>query len=236
MAIAIVSHITGASTDSNGFTSASLDTTGANFLVIALAEGNTSDTAISDSKSNTWTELTQQQSLGGKSVVIWYAKNTTVGAGHTFTVAGTTCYPAICVAAFSGVDTSAPFDVQNGATGAGFSLATGSITPGSDNELLISGFEWGTGDAGAATKDLAAFTLLDQVAPVGAISQGVALAYEIQTTATARNLTWSLTSGSDWLAAAIASFKSAAVTFVPEDDSRPLPVQWPDLSVTGIWT
>jgi hypothetical protein len=105
MAIALVSSLT-ATPGGSGGTTAALDTSGANLLILSVSwyTINTANpSTISDSKGNTWTALTRRNSPSGHFAHrLWYATNPTVGTGHTFTVtASADQYPAILVYAFS---------------------------------------------------------------------------------------------------------------------------------------
>ena len=74
MAIALVSRGAGNSIDSNGFTTGALSTTGANFIVIGLCTAD-GTRAISDSKGNTYTALTQfQDSFSDRFYQLFIAK------------------------------------------------------------------------------------------------------------------------------------------------------------------
>lgn len=215
MAIALVTNGTGNSTTSDGFTTGSFDTTGANFLIVGVALSANSG-ALLDSYSNIWTPLTQFADVfNDRWIQLFYAKNATVGSGHTFSWSGTGNFPAICFAAFSGVDTSSPFDVENGNTNTlASSTTTGSVTPGSANELLITALEYDDGNTASIDSG---FTITDQNPHTGFGWTGIAMAYLIETTATAKNPTWSWTSGAN-NAAAIATFKAggAADVLMPQ--------------------
>lgn len=186
----------------NGGTSGAIDTTGATLLVqVGSYQGTIT---FSDSKGNTWVPLTEQNGTGGKSRIA-YVLNPRVGTGHTFTTAGTSVFSGVLAAAFSGADPTSPFDQENGATsGATNSLATGSITPSQDNELIIAGV-WDAGDGGVFSIN-GGFTIAQQNPAAGSNNYGGALAYLIQTTAAAANPTWSDTNA-QMRAATIASFK-----------------------------
>lgn len=203
-AFALIANVQGHSTDNNGFTTSSINTSGADLLVAVVSDAADGST-LSDSKSNTWTKLTPH--TFGTNCVIYYAKNATVGSGHTFTLGGTATTPTLSVSAWSGSDTSAPFDQQNGAVAAGAtSLQTGSVTPTTGNQLIIAGL---TGDANVTRAIDSGFTILDQVGHSGFGFSAAAHAYLIQGTAAAVNPTWSWT-GSENTEAAIATFKAAA--------------------------
>ena len=205
MAYALINHVE-AGLGANGGTTGSIDTTGASFLVLNVSyyDPGTAPT-ISDSKSNTWSALTLQSSTGSSR--LYYCASPSVGTGHTFSANGTGSYPSLQVLAFSGSH-GTPFDQQNGATSAGAtSLATGSITPSEDNELVIAGLVHGDNTAGAVSID-GGFTAYKNAFSSGN-NMGGGIAYLIQTTATAANPSWSVTTSTQ-LAATIASFKAAA--------------------------
>jgi hypothetical protein len=206
MAIALVVSVSAASTNGNAVTTSAIDTTGANLLVLLLGE-YASGTTPSDSKSNNWTALNTY--TGGVTLSrLWYVKNPTVGSGHTFTGGKSTNYPAIAVLAFSGADTSAPFDVQNGISQGSnvTSQATGSITPGSDGEVVVAGGSW-QADTSAASVDSG--MTLQEIKYHTSNSEAAFIAYKVQGTAAAINPTFSWTTSVP-VALSIASFKAGA--------------------------
>lgn len=209
MAYALVTSGSGGSSDGNGFTTGAINTTGANLIVVFLGTGITNTGTVSDSKSNTWTALTKV----GTSVYddrwgqLFYCENPTVGTGHTFSVSGTGNNPCLAILAFSGGTTSS-FDQENGNGGAfppGTSVSTGSITPGFDNEVLVAALLFD--DNNTPTVD-SGFTIAQTVPSVVFGRHGVQLAYLIETTATAKNPTFSWPV-SQRAVAVIASFKAS---------------------------
>ena len=134
--------------------------------------------------------------------------------------------PSLAVKAFSGVQAT-PFDQENGATltSAGTSHQPGSVTPSEANELVVTGI----GFASEATESNV--TIDSSFLPGTMVidvdwSQvtdgdhfGSALAYKIQSSASAENPTWTWT-GSNRAVAAIATFKSIA-TVVPVPHVEP---------------
>ncbi len=195
MAIALVANaaLTG------GQDTSAVNTTGANLIVILIAGG--SDITPSDNKGNTYTGLTIH-SQGGDDSRLWYCYNPTVGTGHTFHQQWS--YECIFAAAFSGVAAS-PFDQENGSNTAGAtSLQPGSITPSEDNCLIVTGLMAGNSNSNHAVND--GFTITNSINGVNGVNYGGAMAYLIQTTATAANPTHSWTS-SVVAALSIASFK-----------------------------
>ena len=206
MAIAYVAGVS-SGTNSGGTTSAGVDTTGADLLVMVVCyfSGAAAPT-VSDSKGNTWTALTAVQSTGGganNKTQIYYAKNPTVGSGHTFTASGASSFASLTAAAYSGCDTAAPFDQQNGTAD---STQPGSVTPTQDNELVVTGLG---GDVATYTSVNGGFTLRNSVGVSAGNYFGTGLADLVQTTAAAANPTWTVNSVTN-SGNVIATFKAAA--------------------------
>lgn len=207
----------GDGTGANGGTSGTIDTTGAD-LIVCVISGDSSaylaDTlGITDSKSNSWTQLTEKRNAGDGGVAIWYSRPTSVGTGHTFSVTGTATYGTILITAWSG-SVATPFDVQNGAAsgGAVTTLQPGSVTPNETNELVIAGIVYDQ-TSGTVSVD-SSFTISDQVNQTSFQYYGGALAYKVQTSVVSDNPTWTISSSA--ASAVIASFKDtpgAATTF-----------------------
>src|SRR5262245_28742353 len=213
MAWTVLTHTAAASGNDSTVTTSAIDTTGADFLVVVIgyfSSGLTRTVTITDSKvGNVWTPLTVSDDGVQIACQIVYCKNPAqVGTNHTFTgtSVGGNALPSICIATFRGADLTSPFDVQNGAFNTGStSLQTGSVTPGSNFELIITGL----GSGASITEAIdSGFTILDQN-DQGAHNQGSALAYKLKTDVLAENPTWSW-SGSVAVAARIATFKQAA--------------------------
>ena len=198
----VVSH-----TQSVYGTSSSIDTTGADFIVVSLSyyhTGYTTDISLTDNKGNTWTLVTKYAGTIAANR-LYYAKNPTVGSGHTFTTPAVPAYFVISILAFSGVDTTSPFDVENGATSIGAtSLSTGSVTPTNDNSVVVTGFTCDNNSGVAVTID-SGFTKYSTNYS-GGNNMGGGIAYLIQTTASAVNPTWNVTNFTA-ISAAIAVFK-----------------------------
>lgn len=206
MAIALVVS-GGFNLNQNGGTSTGIDTTGADLIVLAVAHdgGVTPTTAhISDSRGLTWSQLTSYKTAN-EGVRFFYVQNANGGTGHTFTVTLNNSFAGIGVAAFSGTQVSSVFDAENGATSSGTTqVITGSVTPAADGSLVIAAFaSISTAGSASATN----LSMLTEVNLVGGQSYACAVAYEIQTTATARSETFNTGTAAD-LASAIAVFKA----------------------------
>src|SRR6266478_65117 len=119
--------------------SGSINTTGADFIIIAIADSYWGSTALTDSKSNTWIPLTSYSAADKSRIWLYYCLNPIIGAGHTFTATATgTSYPSLYVQAWSGANLISAYDTINGAnSGGATTLAPGSITPAENNELII---------------------------------------------------------------------------------------------------
>ncbi len=185
-------------------TTAGVDTSGASFIAVFRA-GQTS--TVFDSKGNTWTALTNHATsfTHGR----WfYCENPIVGAGHTFSAAAS--YEAIAAVYYTG-QAASPFDVENGdAADPASSLATGSVTPTQDHDLVLAGLATGgVNTSGYGISGGGFSAVLASVDGATGVTYGLAVADAVQTTATAANPTWSW-SGASQGVACIAAFKAAA--------------------------
>lgn len=212
MAIAVISSASGTGT------SGSADTTGANLIVLVGVYDSGGTGAFSDSNGNTWTLRTRPASTienapSGSYVRIAYCYNPTVGSGHTFTISPS--YGSIHAIALSGA-ASSPYDTESAGYGSVATSLTscqpGSATPSEDNEILVAGL--GVGDTGASGTVDSPFTMSTFISASTGVRWGGGLAYDIQTTATARNPTFSWTNSSA-CGAVMATFKAAAVGSFP---------------------
>lgn len=192
MAIALVAHVARATPG----TSASINTTGANFIAIIagaiVSSGATPGLpTITDSKSNVYSLVGSAIPTNNACACLLYVcANPTVGSGHTFTCAN--AFSSICVAAFSGVETVFPMGLPTSNTTAttGTSIQPGSLTPAIDNCLMIAGVAYR--DTTTITVNQS-FSITDQNVFSSGVAIGAALAYIIETTATAKNPTFSWT-------------------------------------------
>lgn len=191
----------------NGGTSAALASTGdILWLAVSTDSGVTLVAGdISDSNSNTWVLVGTTPNGGFTRIHLFVAKNAVTGSGHTFTVTKASCYAAMCVFSASNSDTTSPTDQTNAAGTTGTSIASGSVTPSVDDEIVISCL---ADDNGGAITDPSGFTHLDTQAHIGSTSYGCSMAYKIQTTAGAENPSWTVAS-STGITTAVGTFKSA---------------------------
>lgn len=205
---------TGGSTDSHNVpATAAISTVGASSLVSGLGayQGALTQAVMTDSpgggSANTWTPHTAQNSTNAR-IQISHVTNPTVNASHTFaTLTGSSAFPALSEQTFLGVDTSSPFDGENGAnTGGATSLATGNVTPSANGAVLFACLAIGVVDT--PTMGGSGWS-----APIGTAfnsghSFGVWCSYKIQTTATAEQATFNWSTSTD-AATSIAAFKAS---------------------------
>jgi len=196
-----------------GGTTAGNTTTGADALFVVLPYYKSAGANLSDSKGNTWVQLTKYEEASSNSaIVIYYASaftgSFTVGTSHTFTT--TSHFGAICLIAVSGARTAtSATDQQNGTTGGASAnpQSTGSITPSVDNCLVLTGFYQAA--AGSAPTIPSGYTSIGTWATGTAFLGGAA--YKIQTTATATNPSWVPGNAGSIFATDVASFFPPAV-------------------------
>lgn len=181
----------------NGGTSPPFNPTGATLLVANVSEysGGTPHVTISDSSSNTWTCLTSQNATPQETLdTLCYVANPTTTSSQTVTIAGTGTFSTAQIAAFNGVRTLSPFDpgVQNGNKAGGplTTIQPGSVTPSLANSLVVTGISFGAPAGAITVSGGGGYTQTDTQQYVASTTESGSLAYQIQTTATATNPTW----------------------------------------------
>jgi hypothetical protein len=206
MAFSVVASVSTGSSDSGAsVTTAAIDTTGADLIVLAFSFYAGSDFVMTDSKGNTWTALTPRNN-GSNRQRLFYCVSPTVGSGHTWGYSAATVYPVISVLALAGADTADAFDQESGNSSAGAtSIQPGSLTPDADNCIVIAGIE---NQAGTNLSINGGFTAVKTDAVGGNCVCG-GIAYLIQTTAAAANPTWSWTTSAE-AGTGLATFHAAA--------------------------
>lgn len=153
----------------------------------------------------TWAEAVHD--FNAKDAEIWYGFDSSgSGTSIVVTMAGSTD-SAASFTEWSGIDTASPLDQTNHATATSTTPATGSVTPTSDNQLLIAMFNSVQNPSAGPT---GGFTPLTQIIQG---TQHVSSAYLIQTSATLASPSWTTTSA-PW-DACIATFKPATASSGP---------------------
>ena len=139
MSTALISAVGtgGAGTGSTlGGTSAPIDTTGANLIVIWTSCYGEAPT-IGDNKGNAYLSLTQSV-FGSFLGQFFYSLNPIVGSGHTFSCTATgEIYPSWIVYAF---DNTKSYQMEGiGSAPSGMPVACTSVSPSGDGALIVTG-------------------------------------------------------------------------------------------------
>ena len=195
------------SQDGNGITTDPNNITGATLIVVYVCTyPGSSERTPTDSTSNTYTALTDRTTGGNAGGRFWYKASPVTSSSWTLSVAGTENFPTAGYVAFTGTHTT-PFDVENGAASAGvLSLATGSITPTQNNEVVVAGGCSTANQPGGISVNESMSTQAVVTNTPGGYT--MLLATKIQTTATAINPTFTFTTSGN-IVVGISSFKVA---------------------------
>jgi hypothetical protein len=190
------------------FTSAAFtgSTVTGNMIVVAVGiDGVTGTPTVTDSKSNTYTQVVFQGGADFNGVALFYCANITGGASHTFTVtsAGNTIW-AIAME-FSGQLTASPVDkFTNVHTASGTNVPVGTTAATTNaNDIVIA---VAVNDSGHAMTGASGFLQLTTSITAGAV--GLAMAYKI-VAATGTQTTSFTDSSSVDSAGIIAAFKDS---------------------------
>jgi hypothetical protein len=194
------------SPDGNNFTSTAIDTTGATAILVIVSNfsGDAAAT-LTDSVGNSYGAATNV--VGGNArLQYWLKAGPTTSATHTFTLGGASFGSSIAVIALSGTATASAFGTPTTASGSAVStLQPGSITPDQDGEALITAYA----ASDTVTSVSAPFSPVDGSQAATGNHLAIALAFELQTTATARNPTWTASGATD-MAVFMVNVKPAA--------------------------
>lgn len=200
-------HHVAAQLGDTGGTTGTFSSTGDDLLVIFLSYW-TFPTTFTDSPGNTLTHVggTTYNSNSQEFLRCYYAASMNTSGTHSVTATGAAgSRISVCVASFAGAHSS-PLDQFNGSgTIFASSFQPGSITPSENNCLVVF---VGCHDDNAVDASVNIGTTIDNLEGNNDIS--MLHAYEIQTTATARNPTYTTTHESIRVIAEIVSFKAAA--------------------------
>lgn len=207
--ITLVSHTAAASTDGNGVTTTSIDTSGSDLLTVEkVGLIGATDCTLTDSKSNSWTMLTAYSVDSEQRIQMFYSVNPTVGSGHTFTCNGTALAPSIAVQSWSGM-APVPFNVQNGSGNSDVTgIRPGNVTTSTDNELIVTAVS--AAPLAIALSIDSGFTKTDETNYSAGLHYGIAAAYKIKSIAGMENPTWTGDATLNYWATDIATFKSGS--------------------------
>jgi len=192
----LVAHGAAGSTGIATGASVTLDTSACTtncMIAVCLAVYGAGNAPMSDNLSNTYTLLQSSQNPSTGQIMRLYASFTPrVSSKHIFMGRGT--FLALGAMAFNGI---ASLHQLNQAHGSGASYSTGSIVPTNAHELILPCTSVGYSGVGAVTSTASPLAVLDYVAWVGNQNQGIGTAYEIQTTATTVNPTWTISNSTN---------------------------------------
>jgi len=180
--ISFVSHVSAAGASTA--TTSSINSTGVNLIVIGITSYNTFPT-VSDSYSNTWTQLSSSTASSLAKCRLFYCINPTVGSGHTFSFSSSNTYSTINVLAFSNATGYVSENTANGNSPLG-----PSVTPTNNNSLVVSSLAY---DNNGTSTVSGSFTKYDVLRSAGVNIYG-GIAYYIQPTAASIACTWTFTS------------------------------------------
>jgi hypothetical protein len=148
--IILINQVANTGNSASRIVTQNIDTTTADFIVVALMYYNTqpATNSLIDSKSNTWQPLSVYGASSRSYVRLYYSYNPTVGTNHNFSTGTENDIKSICVAAFKGLSITSNVyytDTDKGNTSdSSLTINPGSITPSDNKVLLISA--WVGGD------------------------------------------------------------------------------------------
>ena len=193
-----------------------INTTGATLIVISVATDANTGFTLSDSASNTWTKVASYgpsiASYSNEFITFFYCISPTTSATHNFTVTGTYSAgsAAIFVQAYNASGTIT-LDQNTGSayTSSQSSIAPGSITPSTPNQLVISAMRY---DGGGHYSPFcgSGFTVTDSLTDDYDYQYGGGMAYLLQGSAAAVNPSWTWSNGNTSGSAWVGSFKLVA--------------------------
>ncbi len=181
---------------------------GATLIVANTSDNSANSGAPSDSLNGTYTNHATCNS-DTSNACVYYLYSPTVSTTMTFSK--TSCVAcSVEIIGFSGTAGSTVDQSTNqGGLAGGLStcLTSSPITPSNNNEVVIAAFS-SINDGGGLTYSIdGGFTISDQAQMTLGTNQGGAIAYLIQTTATAAQPTWTLSASTGFLTCGLASFQ-----------------------------
>jgi hypothetical protein len=195
------------STNANSITSGAVNATGGDLITITVSVYDAGGArVISDSQSNSYSPVFISPPDDGVVLTqVYQCRGCSVSSSQTFTVTCTGCYPVMVVEVWSGSGVSPVDQSSSATTGANTILAAGSITPTSDNQLvLIASGSNGTTVVWGVTSPYSPPRYQQQ--SISGQCVGLAVSDNVQTTATATNPAWNSNITTDLTALAV-SFK-----------------------------
>lgn len=184
-------------------TTDAVNSTGAKFIVLTISSYSSTAYTVTDSKGNTILGGVDHNDGGNLHVKIYRIEDVTgAGSGHTFTAdpGGSSMYIGMTVEGFDDGPLTLDQETAVNTVSGSSPLSTGSLTPSVNNCLVIAAFE---ADVASSISINGGFTAFAQDS--GGANEANAIAYLIQTSATAANPAWTWTGTTG--VAALAVFK-----------------------------
>lgn len=197
-----------ASTDANSVASASFTSSGDLIIVNSASYEPLGAVTVTDNKGNTYTPLTGVSVSGVAYNLMHFCLNPVVGSGHVITLNCTNgAAPSGQFEVWDSAAESSVLDGEDGASASSSAVQPGPITPSVANCLVVTGL---TFDVPVASIGIdSGFTKHDEEDHVAFQHFGTAMAYKVQTSATAEDPTW-VTFTATTMISSIAVFKSGA--------------------------
>lgn len=182
-------------------TTSARNSTGAKLIVITVTSYTLGNfPTITDNLGNMWISVGFADGTQAARISTFYCINPTTSTSHTFTVVAASAYPSLSVNMFGGP--SFTFDKYSSNTGGNLiSINSGSITPSSSRNLVITAVNYWVGDTANSITD--GFIITNSI-PAQASTLSGSTAYKLNSGTV--NPTWSWTNYSGDTAAMITSF------------------------------
>lgn len=195
-------------------------TTSGNLIFIAIADDSGTSfeiSSVTDNYSNAYTNISVTS--GTPVLSLYYAKNIAGGASHTITVntAGFGTNYGIVAQEFSGLDTTAPFDVTAAATGTSAAPASGSTAATtSANEQVVGAVAF----AGSAAPSLG--TGYSNLGSAVQTNADTGMESKTVTATGAQSAAFTLTGSTTWSCACVTFKQSSSGSGIPPTPAIPV--------------
>lgn len=216
-------------TPANTIASAALDFTGVDLIVIATgwAVAGAIPT-VTDSNGNVY-NYTGSVSGSSSGLRFAFKQNPIVTASMTFQVDGVAAFPVCTICGFSGAKGGLDAGKESGNAGSAANITTGSSgTPSKDNSVIITAIIINSASAVFALNNSPnPFTIASQHIGDGSNANSIAVAYELQNTATARNADWvNNFSAAAYIAVFLPTATLGSLSWLPRQQVATSKAQW----------
>lgn len=188
----LVASASGGSTGGAAFSLASMNTTGANFIVVFVGyyTGGAADIDIVDDQSNTYSARTLYNN-GTTGVQVYYCSVPNVASSHVVSITGGGSYAYIRAEAWSGMAAASVYDTETGntTTSSWSALAAGSLTPGTASTVIWTAIS--SDDTGTITTP-SGYTLSVNAPYSSGNYLGLVAARKVLSSTSAENPSWAI--------------------------------------------